>query len=159
MIDIEFFPAPRQSRQNFKNIIGEKAMIVCRQTVEREIFPAARERFFREIDIDRGCAGAGRGNRKRTSVSKAIEQFLWRAAPDKLPVRALIDKETDRVTGREINSVAEQTFGRDTLQIRVRVAHHENRWIAFRVSFRKITPENPAEFEIAVERPEAKLGR
>ena len=44
--DVEFFSAPRQSRQHPQHVLGDELMIICRQIVERKILLAARQRFF-----------------------------------------------------------------------------------------------------------------
>jgi hypothetical protein len=40
---VELFALPRQTGQDRQNIVRQKTVVVCRQRIQREIFPAARE--------------------------------------------------------------------------------------------------------------------
>lgn len=119
-------------------------MIVCRQTVDAEIFPSARERFFRKINVYRRRPRTRRCDGKRTSVGKTIKQCFGRDAANKLPVRALIDKKPNGISGREIDSVTEHVFGRDALQIGFGIAHQQSGRFALGVLLREVAPKNAA---------------
>src|SRR4051812_15709667 len=130
-------------------------MICCRDRIQGEILPASGEGFLGQINAYRRGPDRCSGDGKRTGISETVKERLGCEIANEAAVFALVDKKTDRIPGREIDSVTEGAFERDTLQVGARIPKDENRGLAFRILFRQKSREDPPELKVNIERPKA----
>src|SRR6476646_5580069 len=112
-------------------------MAIRGQTIEADILPSAIERFLRQIHVYRFRPDFGGHGRKRTGVGKTVQDLFRARFADKLPVLALIDKESDRVSGAKIDPELQMIFPCDGLQTLVYVSGKQLRRLALLIFLRQ----------------------
>lgn len=112
---VKFLTSSGQSRQYRPHIVGDEAMVDGPEVVQPEIFAAARKVFFGDVYI-KGNRSAGRGaHGKRACVSKTIQQSFGSDMTHVPAVFSLVEKQTGRITGREVDAEIQMPFGGDCL--------------------------------------------
>ena len=155
--DVELFFFPRQPWQDRQDVIRDKTMVGRWHGIQSKILPSARERFLGEVHTHCLRADGGRGHGKRAGVGETIEQGPRREIANETAILSLVDKEPNRISRAEIDPVAQRALKRGTLKVRGGIAQDEGRRFPVRILFGQEPREDPPEFEINVERPEAKL--
>ena len=113
---VEAFPTAGEARENIEDVVGEKPVPVGGEIVQGEVLPAAIERLLRKIDAHGLGSAQGRRDGKRAGVREGIEQLFHAHAPDEGSIRALVNEESRRVTGRKIERKAHPVLLHHRLQ-------------------------------------------
>ena len=90
--DIELLSTPLQPGQDIEHVVGQKAVSLQRQVVQRKILPPPVERFLGEINAHRLRSSQRRHHGKRACIGQRIEQPPGRALPHKRPIGPLVEE-------------------------------------------------------------------